>query len=80
MRPIDADAFVSEIRERYCKECVRRKGIKNGKMQFLYEVGGVPCRACETEDMLNEVEDAPTVEPTRLLSLTLTHPHDEHFK
>ena len=61
MRLIDADAFVSEIRERYCKECVLRKGIKNGKMQYLYEIGGVPCRACEIEDMLNEVEDAPTI-------------------
>ena len=32
-------------------------------MQYLYEIGGVPCRACAVEDMLDEVEDAPTIEP-----------------
>jgi len=63
MRLIDADAFINKIREQNCKECVRRKGIKNGKMRYLYEVGGVPCRACETEDVLNEVDDAPTITP-----------------
>ena len=63
MRAIDADAFVRKIRKQYCEDCVRRKGIKNGKMQYLYEIGGVPCRACEIEDMLNEVEDAPPIHP-----------------
>ena len=63
MRAIDADAFVRKIRKQYCEDCVRRKGIKNGKMQYLYETGGVPCRACEIEDMLNEVEDAPPIQP-----------------
>ena len=63
MRAIDADAFVRKIRKQYCEDCVRRKGIKNGKMQYLYEIGGVPCRACEIEDMLNEVEDAPPIQP-----------------
>ena len=62
MRAIDADAFVRKIRKQYCEDCVRRKGIKNGKMQYLYEIGGVPCRACEIEDMLNEVEDVPTIQ------------------
>lgn len=61
MRAIDADAFVRKIRKQYCEDCVRRKGIKNGKMQYLYEIGEVPCRACEIEDMLNEVEDATTI-------------------
>lgn len=63
MRAIDADAFVRKIRKQCCEDCVRRKGIKNGKMQYLYEIGGVPCRACEIEDMLNEVEDAPPIQP-----------------
>ena len=60
-RLIDADAHILEIRKQYCKDCSRRKGIKNGKMKFLYEIGGVVCRACEIEDMLNELDDAPTV-------------------
>jgi hypothetical protein len=60
-RLIDADAHILEIRKQYCKDCSRRKGIKNGKMKFLYEIGGVVCRACEIEDMLNELDEAPTV-------------------
>ena len=59
-RLIDADAHIHEIRKQYCEDCSRRKGIKNGKMKFLYEIGGVVCRACEIEDMLNALDDAPT--------------------
>lgn len=63
-RLIDADAFISEIRKRYCEDCARRKGIKNGKMRFCYEIGGVPCRACDIEDVLDALDDyAPTVQP-----------------
>ena len=61
VRLIDADAHIREIRKQYCEDCSRRKGIKNGKMQFCYEIGGVVCRACEIEDMLNALDDAPTV-------------------
>ena len=67
-RLIDADAFIREIRKRYCEDCARRKGIKNGKMRFCYEIGGVPCRACDIEDVLDALDDyAPTVqsEPKR---------------
>ena len=60
-RLVDADAHILKIRKQYCKDCSRRKGIKNGKMQFCYEIGGVVCRACEIEDMLNALDDAPTV-------------------
>lgn len=63
MRLIDADALMDEIFERYCKECVKRKGIKNGKYRIIYEVGDVPCRACEMGDMKSELEEAPTIEP-----------------
>lgn len=61
VRLIDANAHILKIRKWYCEDCSRRKGIKNGKMQFCYEIGGVVCRACEIEDMLNALEDAPTV-------------------
>lgn len=60
-RLIDADAHILEIRKQYCEDCSRRKGIKNGKMKFLYEIGGVVCRACEIEDMLSALDDASTV-------------------
>lgn len=60
-RLIDADAHIHEIRKQYCEDCSRRKGIKNGKMKFLYEIGGVVCRACSIDDMCAELDDAPTV-------------------
>ena len=69
-RLIDVDAFICEIRKIYCERCDRRKGFKNGKMRFCYEIGGVPCRACDIEDMLDALDDfVPTVQP----ELTWTH-------
>ena len=61
-RYIDADAHVARMRELYCKDCSRRKGMKNGKMKFIYPIGGVPCRACEFGDALDAIDDAPTVD------------------
>lgn len=63
MRLIDADALLDEVMERYCKDCDKRKGIKNGKWRIIYEIGEAPCRACGTGDMIDELEDAPTAEP-----------------
>ena len=60
-RLIDADALESKIRKQYCEDCDRRKGIKNGKMRFCYEIGDAPCRACSVDDMCAELDDAPTV-------------------
>ena len=48
-RYIDAEAFESSARERYCTDCDNSNGVK--------------CRACWVDDMLGEVEDAPTVSP-----------------
>ena len=58
---ISATAFTDEIQERYCFDCDRRKGMKNGKVRMCYGIGDVPCRACVTEDMLCDIEDYPTV-------------------
>ena len=59
---IDADAFVKEKRERYCKQnCERRKGIKNGEKCFIYKIGEIPCIACEIDDLISAVDDAPTI-------------------
>lgn len=62
MRPIDADARIYDLIERYCKECDKRKGIKNGKRQFIYEIGEAPCRACEVDDVKAELEEAPAID------------------
>lgn len=66
MRLIDADSLIDDLMERYCKECNKRKGIKNGKYRIIYEIGGVPCRACEVDDVKAELEEAPTIEAVRV--------------
>ena len=62
---IDADEFVKITREWYCEQCQKRKGMKRGKLQFVYEIGGVPCWACNVDDMISDIEDFPAadVEP-----------------
>ena len=59
---IDRDAFIAQKRELYCKDCDRRKGMKNGKYRILYDIGDVPCRACGIEDVLSDVEDFPAAD------------------
>lgn len=48
MRLIDAEAFESDVRKRYCKGCDNSNGIW--------------CGACWVDDMLGEIEDAHTIE------------------
>ena len=60
---IDRDAFLAERRHLYCENCSRRKGMKNGKMKFVYDIGGAPCSACGYGDVLDDIEDAPTIIP-----------------
>ena len=62
MRLINADALEKIVHEIHCKDCYRRKGMKNGKMRFVYEVGDVPCRSCELADMIDYLADAPTID------------------
>ena len=62
MRLIDADALIDDLMERYCKECNKRKGIKDGKYRIIYEIGEAPCRACEVDDVKAELEEAPTAD------------------
>ena len=67
MRLLDADSLIDDLVERYCKECNKRKGIKNGKYRIIYEIGEVPCRACKVDDIKAELEDAPTIDiPTNV--------------
>ena len=60
-RLIDADAFEADRRKLYCENCERRKGKKNGRWTFVYEIGGVECLSCGIEDVLDDLEDAPTI-------------------
>ena len=53
---ISREAFLAEQRHLYCENCARRKGMKNGKMKFVYEIGDAPCRACGIGDVLDDVE------------------------
>ena len=59
---IEREAFLEQKREQYCKDCARRKGMKNGKYKTLYEIGEAPCRACDIHDMLVAVEDFPAAD------------------
>ena len=49
-------AFIEEKERLYCQNCDRRK---NSKGKVVYEIGGVPCRACEIRDVLDDVEAFP---------------------
>lgn len=67
MRLIDADALLDDAMDRYCKECDKRKGIKNGEYRIIYDIGEAPCRACEVDDMKAELEDAPTIDAQEIV-------------
>ena len=65
MRLIDADATIKYLREFRCKDCDKRKGMKNGKIRFCYEIGDAPCRACDIGDTIDYFLDeaiSPTVD------------------
>ena len=59
---IEREAFIADKRKQYCADCDRRKGMKNEKLKFLYDIGDAPCRACGIDDMLSEVEDYPAAD------------------
>lgn len=48
MRPIDAEALENDVRKRICNNCDKHNGNW--------------CRACWVDDMLGEIDDAPTIE------------------
>lgn len=59
---IDKQAFLEEQRNLYCENCEKRKGIKRGKMRFVYEIGDAPCRSCGYGDVLDDLEDLPAAD------------------
>lgn len=62
-RLIDADEFIKEKTKIFCENCDRRRGMKDGKLTdyFVYDIGDAPCRACDTGDMIDYVDDTPTI-------------------
>lgn len=56
---IDRIKFLADIENRYCVNCEKRKGKKNGKIKTLYEIGEAPCKACGVMDMMEDVDDYP---------------------
>ena len=56
---ISVEAFTASMQERYCKNCDRRKGMKNGKLKTIYAIGDAPCRSCGIDDMLDDIDAYP---------------------
>ena len=52
VRLIDADAVAQYLKDFRCNACDNRKGLKNGKVVFCYEIGDAPCRACDIGDTI----------------------------
>lgn len=48
VRPIDANAAIQEIKDIYCKECNNYNGVR--------------CRACDFDDSMSVIDDAPTLD------------------
>ena len=70
MRLIDADASIKYLQEFRCKDCDRRKGMKNGKIRFCYEMGDAPCRACDIGDTIDyflEEDISPTIDAVQVV-------------
>lgn len=59
---ISGQAFIERERKRYCENCERRQGIKNGKLKMVYDIGDAPCRACSVNDMFCDIEDFPAAD------------------
>lgn len=55
MRLIDADALIKQIEKNICEPCRKRKD----------DHYGVRCRACRYGDEMDDIEDAPTIEPQK---------------
>ena len=54
---ISKDVFVTQQRKQHCENCEWRKGTKNGKRIFVYEIGEAPCRTCYIGMMIDDVWD-----------------------
>ena len=73
---VDKDAFLKQERKWYCENCDMRKGVKNGRKCFVYEIGEAPCRACYVDDVLDDLEDFPTASPWHRVEEELPNSND----
>ena len=67
-RLIDADALIAQIEKNICEPCKKRKEDYNG----------VRCRACQYGDEIDDIEDAPTIEPQKWIPITEAEPGAAH--
>lgn len=76
---IDKQTFLEGQRHLYCENCAKRKGMKQGKMQFVYEIGDAPCRSCGYGDVLDDLEDFPAADVRHTVKARWTdHRTNEH--
>lgn len=59
---IDREAFMHFLVKQHCENCDKRKGMKNGKERFVYEIGDAPCRSCGVDDALDYIEYFPAAD------------------
>lgn len=67
-RLINADALIEQIKKNLCEPCKKRKGDYNG----------VRCRACQYGDEIDDIENAPTIEPQKWIPITEAEPGAAH--
>lgn len=59
---IEREAFIADKQKQYCSDCDRRKGMKRGKLRFVYDIGEAPYRSCGIDDMLGDIEEYPAAD------------------
>ena len=59
---IEREAFMHFLIKQHCENCDKRKGRKNGKERFIYEIGDAPCRSCGVDDALDYIEYFPSAD------------------
>lgn len=64
MRLIDADALIKQIEKNQCEPCKIRG----------HDRKGLQCRFCQYGDEMDDIYDAPTIEPD--MSLFMNKPED----
>lgn len=71
---IDRESLVTDMQKRFCEDCDRRKGEKNGRVRFVYDIGDAPCRACWVDDAIDEIENYPSADVQPIINPYNNHP------
>ena len=59
---IERETFMHFLVKQHCENCDKRKGMKNGKECFVYDIGDAPCRSCGVDDALDYIEYFPSAD------------------